>query len=272
MTSPVWRFKQRCERAAEVDRIRAAAAAAEQRTLEALAEDSARYELLVAGLNNDRARISALPQGSGRLPLKKECCAIYLPYVESYIKAGKQHRNEVLVQVMIWLFDLGDIAAAMRLAEIAIDQKQPMPERFKSTVSEFVADSVLEWAVAQRRAGGAVAPYFDWVFERLITLPLHDVQRAKYYKFAAERAAERGVFSAALNFCDQAITYDAGAKVKTLRDRCAKEVARLEEAAKHSLNDTTPAGGAAGASGDAAMPQAPDETGASPASLGDAKQ
>lgn len=241
MTSPAWRYKQQCERMAEVERLRRAAAIGERETLASMAEDTAKYELLMAGVAADRKRISEKPQGAERLPLKREACAVYTPFVNKYISTGKTYRNEVLVQVMIWRFDLGEINEAVRLAEIAIAQKQPMPERFSSTTPVFVADAVLDWSNTQRQNGGAVSPYFDFVFDNLDTWPLHDVQKAKYCKFAAELAVAENNFAEAAAFCDRAIGYDANCKIKTMRAAIDKELARISEAQKHE--QPTPAGG-----------------------------
>ena len=240
MTSPAWRFKQRCERTAEAERLRTRTAAAEQAALEQLTENKEAFDLLLTSLQNDLARISALPQGSARLPLKTECVKVYAPYVETYLTGEEIYHNPVLVQSMIWKFDLGDIAGAMRLAAVAIEQKQPMPDRFKSSVPIFVADAVLDWATRQIKAGGAVAPYFDTVFDSLDTWPLHDKQRAKYCKFAAEQAVDAHDFARAVELCDRAVGYDSGAQVKTMRANAEKEVLKAAEAAKPT---THPAGG-----------------------------
>lgn len=243
MTSPAWKHKQRHERAAEAARLRAAAAVADAEALQGMTAEKAGFDLLLVNLENDRKRISALPQGGARIPLKRECAAVYAPVVDAYLAGGQVYRNEVLVQLMIWRFDLGEIADAVRLAEAAVEQGQPMPERFKSTLAIFVADAVLDWAKAQKKAGGAVAPYFDWVLDHLDLWQLHDAQRAKYCKFAAERADAENEFVEAFAYCNRAAAYDPGAQIVTLRTKIEKELARRAEAARHSLAGDNASGG-----------------------------
>lgn len=263
MISPAMRHKERWDRQREAERLRAVAAAAEEHALQRIAEDDGQQQLLLANLDQDCKRISALPQGAARLPLKRECVALYMPIVEQYLAGSAVRHNPVLVQVMIWLFDLGDIAAAMRLAERAIAESQPMPERFKSSVPVFVTDSVLEWARIQRQGGGAVDPYLGTIYERLAELPLHDAQRAKVCKMRAEVLAEQREFRAAYEACCQAQTYDPAAQVKTLKSSLEKELKKLTESERYA----PPAGGGSGSPGPDSESGTDDNAAPSPASL-----
>lgn len=237
MASPAWQHKQRFDKAKEIERIKTRAAKAERSELEALTKNKENFELLVTSVENDIARMSKLPQGSARLPLKDECVKLYMPYIETYLAGDDMHINPVLVHVMIWCFDLGYIAEAMRLAEAAIVQKQPMPERFKSSLSVFVADEVFDWSKKQRDSGSAVSPYFDIVFAALDEWPLHDKQRAKYCKFAAELAEKERDFVRMAEYCERVLGYDPDAQVKGLRATAEKELAKAAEAAKYSLKN-----------------------------------
>ncbi len=242
MISPAMRHKERWDRQREAERLRTVAAAAEEHALQRIAEDDGQQQLLLANLDQDCKRISALPQGAARLPLKRECVALYMPIVEQYLAGDAVRHNPVLVQVMVWLFDLGDIAAAMRLAERAIADRQPMPERFKSTLPVFVVDAVLEWARIQRQGGGAVEPYLGAIYGLMGDLQLHDAQRAKVCKLRAEVLAEQREFRAAYEACCEAQIYDPAAQVKTLKSSLEKELKKLAESERYA----PPAGGGSG--------------------------
>ncbi|RTP98380.1 terminase [Enterobacter sp. WCHEn045836] len=113
----------------------------------------------------------------------------WLPQVERYLGAGDVHPFPPLVWCAIWLFDINDFDAGIDYALIAIEQQQPMPENFASSMGAFAADTVREWAEQEYAAGRSVEPYFSRVYQ-LVTesWQLHEEITAKYYKLAAQLA------------------------------------------------------------------------------------
>lgn len=113
----------------------------------------------------------------------------WLPKVRAYLDAGQVYPYPPLVGCAIWLFDVGDFDAGIDYALMAIEQQQPMPDNFSSSMGAFVADTVREWAEAEYAAGRSVEPYFSRVFQ-LVTesWKLHEEIIAKYYKLAAQLA------------------------------------------------------------------------------------
>lgn len=113
----------------------------------------------------------------------------WLPQVRRYLDAGEVYPYPPLVWCAIWLFDVDDFDAGIDYALKVIEQQQPMPENFASSMGAFVADTVREWAEREYAAGRSVEPYFSRVFQ-LVTesWQLHEEITAKYYKLAAQLA------------------------------------------------------------------------------------
>lgn len=113
----------------------------------------------------------------------------WLPQVRRYLDAGQVYPYPPLVGCAIWLFDVGDFDAGIDYALKAIEQQQPMPDNFSSSMGAFVADTVREWAEREYAAGRSVEPYFSRVFQ-LVTesWQLHEEITAKYFKLAAQLA------------------------------------------------------------------------------------
>lgn len=241
MSTPAWEHKRRVQREAAA---RAAAEAQQTRDAEkpdGEAADRERFALLLAELEENRKRISAYPSGSGeRLALKRELLAYYQPMIAEYLAGGRAYQNDILVAAIIWSFDVGEIDEAMRLAAVALEQGQQMPERFKSSLRIFVADAVFDWARAEFAAGKPAAPYWEQQLQAVTapeTAPLyHSEIRIKYLKLAAAEAEKRGEPATALEYLEAAAAVDADkAQVKTARARLQKQLAQAAEAARHEM-------------------------------------
>jgi len=247
MTSPAWQHRERVLQQQAVLKTEAALKNRETETIKQLATDKARHELLLTALDNDCKRISALPEGEVRNALKRELLPTWLKPVEAYLAGGQIYQNEVLTRIMVWCFDVGDIETALKLAAVAIEQKQPMPERFDRDVVTYVADAFREWCKAQRVAENPIQPYFDRMFEAVIVWPVHDEIKMKYCKIAAEEARKAGDPERALTLYKEAERYSPQkAQVKTVKAELEKEIAIKMDAARHAKPAVTPEGDQAG--------------------------
>jgi len=139
----------------------------------------------------DRRKLSEAGESHAqRAAIKRdELLPKWLPRLRRYLAAGEVYPYPALVWCAIWLFDVDDFDAGIDYALKAIEQQQPMPDNFASSMGAFVADTVCEWAEAEYAAGRSVEPYFSRVFQ-LVTesWQLHEEITAKYYKLAAQLA------------------------------------------------------------------------------------
>lgn len=191
---------------------------------------SAEQKLLLTALERDCQGLSDLPQGPARLERKRELVRLWLPVVTKYQASGEKYRNPVLTQVMVWLFDISDIDAAMRLARLAIEQEQPLPDRFIRDIRTGVADLVMTWI--NTRNGQAVEPYFSEIFDQIFPADgpgwaIHDEIKIKYLKVAIREAEKRGDLNLALELCSTAERIaPEKAKVKTKKAELQKALAK----------------------------------------------
>lgn len=139
-----------------------------------------------AALMKDVERVRSLEVGAERVAMKRDdLLPRWMPTVEKYLADGQVHQNPILGYCVIWLFDIGEIDAALALAEIGIEQGQDTPDNIKRSLAAFVADEVLAWAESHAECGEAIEPYFSRTFENVTTRwTLHEKIRAKWFKFA----------------------------------------------------------------------------------------
>ncbi len=234
MTSPAWKHRNQVIQNQAADAARKAAECKDEKTIQTLTSDKARFELLLTSLENDCSRISALPQGPLRTDLKRVLLKTWLPVIDAYLAGGQAYQNIALTQVMVWCFDVGDINEALRLGDAAIAQNQPMPERYKRNIKTYVADAFIDWCKDQQTNGGAVEPYFSRMLEQVMSWPIHNVIKLKYARLAALESKTAGNPEEALKWCDVAESIDPRkAQVKTLKIELSKAVAAQKEAARH---------------------------------------
>lgn len=209
----------------------------------------AEFEILKKSLSNDAKALSGITQGDEKNAKRKELISRYMPHVEAYIEKGEEFANPVLIQVMLWMFDLFRIDQALKLAEIAIKQNQLMPENFKRTLPTFVADEVLEWSKNEYKINNSVEPYFTDTFEKMLDWPVPQVVKMKYFKFKGEMAFDAKQWGDAIEAFTKAEELETSqnkAAVKTKLATAKKELEKtsalksddIEEASKDANQST----------------------------------
>ena len=189
--------------------------------------------LMEAGLDQDLERISAIKGMAGRTDLKRdELLPKYQEYVQRYIASGLVFPNRVLVQVMVWLFDTAEFIDGLELADIAIEQGQEMPERFKRRdVQTFVADAIYDWAYAEYQAGRSPEPYLSDLLPRVDgEWELTEQIPSKYHKLIGMRAMEDEQWETALFHLERSTKLYAKAGNETRIAKCRKALVKQQVA------------------------------------------
>ncbi|USE39135.1 phage terminase small subunit [Endozoicomonas sp. SCSIO W0465] len=200
----------------------------EAESIRQTAEDYEQFQLLVNALEQDQKKLSGLAPGDKDKLREKELIPKYLPIAEDYLASGDSYRNPILVEVIIMLMDVGNIPKALELAYPALEQKQPMPQRFKKVnLPTFVCDNVLVWANAELARGKEVEPWFSKTFETLLEdnwkVPREVV--AKFHKVSGDIEMKNNRLEHALEHFVRATEIDpAGAKCSTKINQLRKKL------------------------------------------------
>ncbi|MFD0965985.1 phage terminase small subunit [Seminibacterium arietis] len=153
-------------------------------TASAVQKHSNDYKLLQVALETDVNKIHALPTLDQKIEQKRRYfLPKWLPYVEQYFEQGETYQNDILGYCIVYLFDVGELGRAIELAQKAEAQGQRLPEKFKSTLANFVADTVLKWTEQQHRQQQPQEPYFSQVFRLIFSRwTVHDIVKSKWLK------------------------------------------------------------------------------------------
>lgn len=109
------------------------------------------YEQMLMQLIEDRQRLKAIQSIEKKIELKRELLPNYRAWIEGVLnqarETGQAVQDEVVVNVLPWLIDVGYYADAIALAEHVLHFRLVLPERFARTpatlVTEEIADAVL---------------------------------------------------------------------------------------------------------------------------------
>ena len=188
-------------------------------------------KLMEDALAQDLERVSAINSRELRQQLKRdELLPKYLDYVQRYRDSGLSFPNSVVMQVLVWLFDTVQFEAGLDLANFAMEQNQPMPERFRRDVPTFVADAVIEWAEAEQKAGRSPEPYLSDLLPRVDgEWQLTEQIPAKYHKLIGIRALDAREWTKAITHFERATelhpAVGVGTRLEGARKALAKELA-----------------------------------------------
>lgn len=217
----------------------AAAAAGPTQTMEGLNA----YELQLAQLIQDRARLKGIQSTEGKVELKRQLLPAYAPYVEGVLSAGQGAQDEVLVTVMLWRIDAGDYTGGLDIAAYVFQHGLLMPDRFNRTVGCLVAEEVAEGAIKAMTAG---QPFDIAVLHRTAELTaeqdMPDEVRAKL-NLALGRAT---LFGLTLDAPGQPGQVDAGIELLKraieLHDKCGgkKDLEAAGRLQKKLIDSTAP--------------------------------
>lgn len=108
------------------------------------APNTSQYELMLAKLAEDRRRLKDVQSLERKAEVKREILPDYAPWVEGALKNAAGRQDDVLMTVMVWRIDIGDLAGALPIARYAIRHKLTLPDRFERNVATLVAEEFAE--------------------------------------------------------------------------------------------------------------------------------
>jgi Tfp pilus assembly major pilin PilA len=234
MTSPARKHYQRVTAAK-------AAAAADPRS----AQGGEQYELHAAALWEARRTLKGIKSIEAKVAKKREMLPEFEAYVAGVIEGGNGAQDDVLMTIMLWRLDVGDLEGGIEVAEYALRHGLDTPDRFERDTASIVAEQVAEEALARLEAphtddaegeARAAAEAADLVMrlsraEALThAADMHDQIRAKLHK--ALGYAHRGSrnLSEALEHLRRALQLHDRVGVK-------KDIEKLERELKQQQNE-----------------------------------
>lgn len=135
MMTPAQRHKQKIE---------AREAAENAASLKSDAPVGDAYQVQLITLGTQKRQLKNIKSSEQRLEKKKQLYPEWLPYINGALEAQAGVPDVILAQMMVWAFDVEDIATAIRIGEYLCANKLPPPPQFVRSTPEIFAEMAAE--------------------------------------------------------------------------------------------------------------------------------
>ncbi len=180
------------------------------------------YELMLAQLDTDRRRLKAIQSVARKIETKRELLPVYDAYVTGVLDAGRGVQDDVLMTVLVWRIDVGDLRGAIAIARHALAHKLLLPDQYQRTLGCLLAEEFADGALKALKAGGTVdVPALETIAELTADEDMPDEVRAKLFK-AIGLGLEATEPTIAQDYLQQALVKHDGVGVKKDLERIAR--------------------------------------------------
>jgi hypothetical protein len=204
--------------------MRVSAEQASQREQHPLRHATA-YEQMHVKLAADRRTLSQIHSRERKAEKKRELLPFYLPWVTGVLETGTGAQDDILMTVLLWRLDAGDIPGAIEIARYALRFGLSMPDGHARTAPYMLAEEVALAALRARAAGQPVdvRPLLT-VIEMTRTADMPDEVRARLHKVAGLILRDAGLLTEAMTHLQRAIQLDDSCGVKKDIERLGREL------------------------------------------------
>ncbi|EBD9847424.1 terminase [Salmonella enterica] len=203
--------------------MRVSASQAAQREQAPLRHATA-YEQMLVKLADDRRTLKNIRSNERKAEKKRELLPFYAPWVAGVLADGRGAQDDIVMTVMLWRLDAGDIAGALEIAPYALTYGLTTDHR--RTTPYMLVEEVALAAQRLRDAGESVdLSWLQTTIDLTDGADVPDMVRARLHKVTGLTLRDAGMNAEALAQFQRAMQLDRNAGVR-------KEIERLERALK----------------------------------------
>ena len=174
------------------------------------------YELLLFKLRQDRGQLHKVESHLAKAEMKRRMLPTYQPWVAGVLAKDQGGQDAIVMHMLIWHLDVGDIASGLDIAKYALRHDLATPEDFSRTLACLVAELV---TVAAQRNLTDKQPLDTAQLTRAQALltgrDMPDAVKARLHKFVGYALRQDGDNVFALASLKEAVRLDENSGVKT---------------------------------------------------------
>lgn len=191
------------------------------------------YELMQAALWESRRTLKNIKSIEGKVKKKAELLPQFRPYIAGVLESGAGAQDDVLMTIMVWLLDVGDLHSGLEVAEYALKHKLETPDRYQRDTATIVAEQVAEEAMKlldQEDADvvGLIAA-LQKAHDLTVEHDMHDQVRAKLHKALGYALRNGNNLEAALKHLNRALELNDRVGVKKDIEQLEREIKKQNE-------------------------------------------
>ncbi|BCR27483.1 bacteriophage terminase endonuclease subunit [Aeromonas caviae] len=141
------------------------------------------YELQLMQLAEHRRTLKSIQSIERKIDAKRTMLPVYKPWIDGLLAADRGGQDDVLVTIMLWTLDTGDLEGALPMASYVLRHGLSTPDRYERTAATMIAEEVADTAIKQQEAGaGPSTSLLGQYMARLHGSDIFDQVRAKLHK------------------------------------------------------------------------------------------
>lgn len=186
------------------------------------------FELMQAALFEDYRLLKSTQSMERKAEIKREILPKYADYITGVLEAGQGAQDDVLMRVMLWRIDAGDLAGAIAIAKYAIKHALTPPDQFERGTAAIIAEEVADQALKQldEKDADTTALLVHLIDVELLTrdADMHDQIRAKLHKALGYTCRATGQLEDAQPHLERALALNDRIGVKKDLERLEREL------------------------------------------------
>jgi len=194
------------------------------------------YELQLMQLAEHRRTLKGIQSIERKIDAKRTMLPVYQPWIAGLLAADRGGQDDVLVTVMLWTLDTGDLEGAFDMADYVIRHGLSTPDQYDRTAPTLIAEEVADTAIKLQEAG--TGPSFGLLSAYLQLLKASDMfdqVHAKLHKAVGRAALAEGFKEQAAEHYRRALELHDKVGIKKeleVLERDIKKEKEAEQAAK----------------------------------------
>lgn len=141
------------------------------------------YELQLMQLAEHRRTLKGIQSIERKIDAKRTMLATYKPWIDGLLAADRGGQDDVLVTIMLWHLDTGDLEGAFNMADYVIRHGLNTPDQYDRSAPTLIAEEVADTAIKLQEAGtgpsyGLLSAYLELLKES----DMFDQVHAKLHK------------------------------------------------------------------------------------------
>lgn len=189
------------------------------------------YELQLMQLTEHRRTLKGIQSIERKIDAKRTMLATYKPWIDGLLAADRGGQDDVLVTIMLWHLDTGDLEGAFNMADYVIRHGLNTPDQYDRSAPTLIAEEVADTAIKLQEAGtgpsyGLLSAYLELLKES----DMFDQVHAKLHKAVGRAALAEGFKEQAAEHYRRALELHDKVGIKKELEVLEREIKKDKEA------------------------------------------
>jgi tetratricopeptide (TPR) repeat protein len=199
------------------------------------------YELQLMQLAEHRRTLKGIQSQELKIAAKRPMLAVYKPWIAGLLAADRGGQDDVMVTIMLWHLDTGDLEGAFDMADYVIRHGLNTPDQYERTAPTLIAEEVAETAIKLQDAGtGPSLGLLSAYIELLKGSDMFDQVRAKLHKAVGRACYAEGFKEQAAEHFRRALELHDKVGIKKELEDLVREIKKEKAAAGQPANEPAP--------------------------------